>query len=94
CIRPVSAWERLARRYFSCQERDYLQGLCDAARQRAFLQIWTQKEAYVKATGEGIRGLAAGCPNGWRYATTEIPGAVMSVAASGELQAVRRFIWA
>ncbi len=45
----------LARRYFAPDEADWLEGLPEAARESAFFRIWTLKEAFVKATGEGIR---------------------------------------
>lgn len=93
CIRPVVAWKRLARRYFSDRECAHLETLPEQNRTQAFLQIWTQKEAYVKATGEGIRGLAtATCPEHWRCSTVELPGAVASLTS--ELgQAPQLFLW-
>jgi 4'-phosphopantetheinyl transferase len=46
--------ERLARRFFGPAERKVVCDLDAAARDRAFLRIWTQKEAYLKATGIGV----------------------------------------
>lgn len=54
--RQVDA-DRIAERFFSAQEASALRSLHPAAaRRRAFLRCWTRKEAYLKATGEGIAG--------------------------------------
>lgn len=42
-------------RYFAPAERRVLQGLPDAARRRRFFELWTLKEAYLKARGMGLR---------------------------------------
>lgn len=46
--------ERLARRYFAPGELAYLQGLPPEERRRGFFVVWTLKEAFLKARGEGI----------------------------------------
>lgn len=51
--RPRPALE-LARRFFTPQEADALERLDPAARERAFLRLWSCKEAVVKAIGRGI----------------------------------------
>jgi 4'-phosphopantetheinyl transferase len=66
--------ERIAQRYFAPEEAAELRALePDAARER-FVQLWTCKEAFIKAIGLGlahpldgfaVRGLGAGVP---RYA--------------------------
>jgi len=53
-LRPVNAAQRLANRFFSPEERKHVFELDGEARDRAFLRIWTQKEAYLKATGLGV----------------------------------------
>ncbi len=53
-LRPVTTAERLAQRFFSPEERKHVFELDGEARDRAFLRIWTQKEAYLKATGLGV----------------------------------------
>lgn len=54
--RPVPAAADLAERYFSPEEREYLAAQADAAAaERAFLRLWAAKEAFVKATGEGLQ---------------------------------------
>ena len=46
----------LARAHFSAAEADGLEAMTKDARHTAFLHLWTLKEAYLKATGEGIGG--------------------------------------
>lgn len=46
----------VARRLFSRGEQGLLADLPDQHRTRAFFAYWTMKEAYVKATGIGLRG--------------------------------------
>jgi 4'-phosphopantetheinyl transferase len=53
-LRPVTAAQRLAHRFFSPEERKHVFEVDGEARDRAFLRIWTQKEAYLKATGLGV----------------------------------------
>lgn len=44
----------LAERFFSPRERTGLQSLPEDLRLRAFFACWTRKEAFLKATGEGL----------------------------------------
>jgi len=53
-MREVANAERLARRFFSPAEHEIVHGVDVTERDRAFLRIWTQKEAYLKATGLGV----------------------------------------
>jgi 4'-phosphopantetheinyl transferase len=46
----------VARRYFSAREAAALDALPPEARPRRFLRLWTLKEAYLKAVGEGLAG--------------------------------------
>jgi 4'-phosphopantetheinyl transferase len=46
----------VARRYFSAREAAALDALPPEARPRRFLRLWTLKEAYLKAVGEGLPG--------------------------------------
>ena len=47
-------WPGIARRVFSAREQAELAALPVEHRRRAFLNGWTRKEAYLKATGLGI----------------------------------------
>jgi 4'-phosphopantetheinyl transferase len=53
-VRAIAMAQRLAHRFFSPEERKHVFELEGEARDRAFLRIWTQKEAYLKATGLGV----------------------------------------
>ncbi|BAW96629.1 4'-phosphopantetheinyl transferase [[Synechococcus] sp. NIES-970] len=46
----------LVKRFFTAAEFDFLQQLPETARQKAFLQLWTAKEAYLKGLGLGLQG--------------------------------------
>lgn len=49
--RPYAA---LARRYFCPEEADYVAAQPPESMQKAFVDLWTAKEAVLKATGRGI----------------------------------------
>ncbi|MBM3834303.1 MAG: 4'-phosphopantetheinyl transferase superfamily protein [Verrucomicrobia bacterium] len=53
-IRPLSDLKRIAQRFFSSNETAQLLALPEAEHEEAFFNCWTRKEAYLKATGEGI----------------------------------------
>jgi 4'-phosphopantetheinyl transferase len=53
-IRALKDIEAIAVQFFSRFEADNLIGLPSAQKSRAFLNLWTRKEALVKATGDGI----------------------------------------
>jgi 4'-phosphopantetheinyl transferase len=55
-IRPLEV-KSLAKRFFCSSEYQALIQLPTEQQQRAFFHSWTCKEAYLKATGEGIIGL-------------------------------------
>ena len=48
------AWDQVASRFFSPRERQALGALPEGQRRTAFFRCWTRKEAYVKATGQGL----------------------------------------
>ncbi|MEO8485873.1 MAG: 4'-phosphopantetheinyl transferase superfamily protein [Betaproteobacteria bacterium] len=48
------AHDGLARKFLTERERGAIAGLDDDARRRAFLRLWTCKEAMSKATGDGL----------------------------------------
>jgi 4'-phosphopantetheinyl transferase len=56
CIRPIKNVEDLVARFFSRRENELFQKLPLEERPAAFFNLWTRKEALLKATGEGIAG--------------------------------------
>jgi 4'-phosphopantetheinyl transferase len=54
---PPREVNELAKRFFLPREYDTICSFPPAQQQAVFLQIWTYKEAYLKATGEGLMGL-------------------------------------
>ncbi len=63
CERSLPA-TRLAARWFAADEAERLRALDAESARRAFLRLWTAKEASCKATGTGIYGQLAA----WRFA--------------------------
>jgi 4'-phosphopantetheinyl transferase len=57
-IRSIDA-VALAQRFFLPSEAAMIQSLTEADQHQAFFKVWTQKEAYLKATGDGLGGLAS-----------------------------------
>ena len=54
-IRPDSAGDDIAQRYFSAREVSDLRTLPPETRVEGFFNCWTRKEAYLKATGMGLQ---------------------------------------
>jgi 4'-phosphopantetheinyl transferase len=61
-LRPMPDALDLAQRFFSAGEADALGALDPADRDRAFLRMWTRKEAYLKGLGLGLSGNLAAPP--------------------------------
>jgi 4'-phosphopantetheinyl transferase len=53
-IRTMSDLESLAKRFFSAREYEYLRLISAEEKQQIFFRYWTCKEAYLKATGDGL----------------------------------------
>jgi 4'-phosphopantetheinyl transferase len=53
-LRPMTDCEQIAERFFSESERRTLRYIPFPAKQEAFFNCWTRKEAYLKAVGEGL----------------------------------------
>ena len=58
-LREMPDLMRIARRFFSHQEYELLNEASEEARSKLFFQLWTAKEAYLKAIGTGIAGSLA-----------------------------------
>ena len=53
-VRPRQYDMEIARRFFTARESAGLESLQEAERPSAFFNLWTRKEAWLKATGVGI----------------------------------------
>jgi len=53
-VRPMPDMEDVTRRFFCPEETAELMALPDGHRDQGFFLCWTRKEAYIKATGEGL----------------------------------------
>ena len=53
-VRNLVGYADIAERFFSIQEIEAIAAQPEPMRQRAFFSCWTQKEAFVKALGQGL----------------------------------------
>jgi 4'-phosphopantetheinyl transferase len=56
-INPQCDVDSIAERYFLPSEQKIISSLCDRDKYLAFYRAWTLKEAYGKATGDGIANI-------------------------------------
>lgn len=54
-MRRLDDRDGLVRRFFSIREQGDFAALPEAERDEAFFRLWTRKEAYIKALGDGLR---------------------------------------
>jgi 4'-phosphopantetheinyl transferase len=57
-VRPLAGMDGMARQVFSEAEQAFFERVPEAGRLQTFFRAWTRKEACLKATGEGISGMA------------------------------------
>ena len=55
-LRSLKDAASIARRFFAPKEYELIASLTGEKQQKVFFQTWTIKEAYLKATGEGLSG--------------------------------------
>lgn len=67
-IKPFRDKDDIAARFFSGREKTVIGGLSEPQKSEAFFNCWSRKEAYLKATGEGISESLA------RVEVTVMPG--------------------
>ena len=53
-IRDIPEMEQIIEHFFSDTEKKYFYGLSANMKKEVFFQMWTRKEAFLKATGEGL----------------------------------------
>lgn len=59
-LRSMDDAAKIAERFFSAQESQLIANLSGEQQKQVFFQLWTAKEAYLKAIGEGLAGSLAG----------------------------------
>lgn len=96
-VRANSAWREIAQRFFSPQETAMLDALPLAEQSRAFFECWTRREAYLKATGDGIASLDAenfGDASHWSLRSfTPCSGYVAALAVKGATARLEFLQW-
>jgi 4'-phosphopantetheinyl transferase len=58
-LKPLTDAEAIASRFFATTEKEFIASAPQEEKQQIFFQLWTAKEAYLKATGEGLAGSLA-----------------------------------
>jgi 4'-phosphopantetheinyl transferase len=96
-LRPMPEMAEIGAAFCSVRENALLNSAPPEKKLEVFFSIWTRKEAYLKATGEGIAGSLAQldgseAPPGWSFhALCPAPGFVGALACAGG--GARTFCW-
>lgn len=53
-LKPKPSWKKLAKRFFNSAEYTYLLQQAENQQLESFFQLWTRKEAFIKALGTGL----------------------------------------
>ena len=83
-VRERTHLDRLATRVLAADALDAWERLPEAQRLEAFLRAWTSKEAYLKATGEGILSAAVARQldtGGWTIERLAVPDGFIGALA-------------
>ncbi|HOK48200.1 MAG TPA: 4'-phosphopantetheinyl transferase superfamily protein [Bryobacteraceae bacterium] len=85
-VRADFAFEDIVRRFFPPEERA---AVSDA---ESFFSTWTRREAFLKATGQGLSGLRTAVPPSWTVANLDAgEGWAAAIAVKGgECRVIRR----
>lgn len=83
-LRPVTDAQKIAQRFFSNRESNSISALPPAEQQEAFYRCWTGKEAYLKATGEGLAGLE-------QVEVSPFPEQLRLISIGADVQAANRW---
>jgi 4'-phosphopantetheinyl transferase len=76
-IRPMRDADQIAGRFFSAREAEAFRNVPVAEQDTAFFSLWTRKEAWLKATGDGISESLS------KFEVTFLPAAEPRVLAIG-----------
>lgn len=87
-VRPDFAFEDIVRRFFPPEERA---AISDA---ESFFRAWTRREAFLKATGQGLSGLRTAAPPSWTVADLDAgEGWAAAIAVKGGVCRVVRHVF-
>lgn len=98
-IEAIEAGREPAWNVLSAQERDALQALPEASLAEAFAQVWSAKEAYLKALGIGLRqepsGFSVRCEGKhFRITDPQRPGQTCLGFLSTHASGIRKYVLA
>ncbi len=95
----IAQLDKLVNRFLSNQERQTISHVSGYDKLISFFQIWTRKEAYLKAQGEGLSHLSAEIQDSFESSRWCIrglipaPGFVGAVAVKGRIRRLDFFKW-